>query len=158
MQKNNKKLRKAGKSKGGARSELQRWAMPLIALAAFGIAVLAASAQFDPVGTRSAEDVVSFDGEGEVAPYVIDGETVYVNNGLCAVSHSRLDPQNLNEFTSRVRYDGPLEAFRGKTLVFNQCCEMCIKKFPDMWEENSDKILKYHGVLPQRQNEESPKE
>lgn len=158
MQKRNRKQQRKEKLESPSHSWLSRWAVPLIALTVFGAAVLVASAQFDPVDTRVADDTASFNGIGEKADYVVDGETVYINNRLCAVSHSRLDPQNLDEYTSRVRYDGPFEAFKGKTLVFNQCCDMCIKKFPNMWRESRDEILKYHGILPQQQTGKNPKE
>ncbi len=86
------------------------------------------------------------DEAGEKAPYRIEGDVVYVNNRLCAVSHSPLNPHKLSQFVSRVKYDGPAKDFRGKTLVFNQCCDMCIGKFPSMWTQERDTIMRFHGL------------
>ncbi len=83
---------------------------------------------------------------GELASYRADGDVVFVNNHICAVSGSPLDPHTLGRFVSRVRYDGPIEKFRGKTLVFNQCCAMCIESFPKKWAMERDQIMRFHGL------------
>lgn len=83
---------------------------------------------------------------GEVADYRVDGETVYVGNRLCAVSRSPLDPSTLGQFTSTVTYEGSDPRFVGKELVFNQCCEMCIERFPAMWAQDAEAILRFHGL------------
>ncbi len=80
--------------------------------------------------------------------YTIEGDVVFVNNHTCAVSGSPLADKDLTKFQSRVAYDGPVEEFKGKTLVFNQCCNMCIKSFPDMWAKDRDTIMLAHGLLP----------
>ncbi len=84
---------------------------------------------------------------GETAAWTVEGTVVHVNNHLCAVSHSPLDPQKLDAFASTVAYSGPDPRFAGKTLVFNQCCEMCIERFPAMWMKDPDAILRFHGLI-----------
>lgn len=86
------------------------------------------------------------EGVGEQAPYRVEGDTVFVNNRICAVSHSPLDPHNLDRFVSRVKYNGPIAKFKGKTLLFNQCCEMCIQNFPSLWKSERDAVLRFHGL------------
>ena len=86
-------------------------------------------------------------GVGELAPYRIEGDVVYVNNRICAVSHSPLREGQLDRYQSRVVYDGPDPRFRGKTLVFNQCCPMCIQTFPELWRQHRDRIMRYHGLI-----------
>ncbi len=85
---------------------------------------------------------------GEHAPYEVQGDTVYVNNRICAYSGSLMSQEQLGRFVSNVRYDGPDEKFRGKTLVFNQCCGMCLSAFPEKWERERDSIMRFHGLVP----------
>ncbi|NOY27231.1 MAG: hypothetical protein GXP62_15285 [Oligoflexia bacterium] len=84
--------------------------------------------------------------DGEVAQYEIVGDTVYVHNHLCAVSHSPLADDKLDKFVSTVTYQGDDPRFKGKQMVFNQCCNMCIKRFPAMWAEDPNSILAFHGL------------
>lgn len=84
--------------------------------------------------------------DGEVAQYEIIGDTVYVHNRLCAVSHSPLAEDKLGKFVSKVAYQGDDPRFKGKQMVFNQCCKMCIKSFPTMWAEDPDSVLAFHGL------------
>lgn len=86
---------------------------------------------------------------GETARYVVDGDTVLVNNELCGVSRTRMGPETLGKFVSRVTYSGPNEEFRGKTLLFNQCCAMCLDRFPKRWADDPDEILAFHGLAGQ---------
>ena len=86
---------------------------------------------------------------GEKAPFQVVDDTVHVNNSHCAVSHSQMKGEDLGKWTNTVEYQGANEKFKGKKLVFNQCCEMCLKQFPEMWEESADEILKYHGLSSQ---------
>ena len=78
--------------------------------------------------------------------YEIAGDVVHVNNRQCAVTGSQLAEKDLGRFESRVIYDGPIERFKGKTLVFNQCCPMCIASFPKMWAEERDAIMRKFGL------------
>lgn len=84
---------------------------------------------------------------GETAHWTVEGAEVHVNNRLCAVSHSPLDAAKLGAYPSRVAYEGNDPRFVGKTLVFNQCCEMCVERFPKMWAKDPDAILRFHGLL-----------
>ena len=84
---------------------------------------------------------------GETAHWTVEGAEVHVNNRLCAVSHSPLDPAKLDAYVSHVAYTGDDRRFAGKTLVFNQCCEMCIERFPKMWAKDPDAVLRFHGLL-----------
>ena len=59
---------------------------------------------------------------------------------------SQLAEKDLGRFESRVVYDGPIERFRGKTLVFNQCCAMCIQSFPTKWAVERDQIMAKFGL------------
>lgn len=86
-------------------------------------------------------------GVGEWAPFEIRGDIVQVNNSICAQSGSQMAPETLGKFTSRVVYDGPDERFRGKTLVFNQCCHGCVLKFPAKWAAERDRIMRFHGLV-----------
>jgi hypothetical protein len=90
---------------------------------------------------------VAIAARGETAHWTVEGGEVHVNNRLCAVSHSPLDPAKLDAYVSRVAYAGEDLRFAGKTLVFNQCCEMCVERFPKMWREDPDGILRFHGLL-----------
>lgn len=68
-------------------------------------------------------------------------DVYYVNNRECAMSDSPIAEKDLGRFESRVIYDGPIERFQGKTLVFNQCCSMCIESFPKKWAAERDEIM-----------------
>ena len=78
--------------------------------------------------------------------YEIVGEVVHVNNRQCAVTGSELADKDLGRFESRVVYDGPIARFKGKTLVFNQCCPMCIASFPKKWAAERDEIMQNFGL------------
>ncbi len=90
-------------------------------------------------------------GQGERAAFVVEGDLVKVNNTHCGVTRSPMGPETLGRFTTRVAYEGADPRFRGKTFEFNQCCGMCIEKFPQIWAERADEILAYHGVAQQAQ-------
>jgi hypothetical protein len=85
-------------------------------------------------------------GQGERAPFVVEGDLVKVNNTHCGVTRGPMGPEVLGRFTTRVEYKGADPRFQGKTFEFNQCCGMCIEKFPTLWAKNADEILAYHGV------------
>lgn len=78
--------------------------------------------------------------------YEILGDVVYVHNRTCAMSGSPIAEKDLGRFESRVSYDGPIERFRGKTLVFNQCCANCIESFPKKWAAERDQIMANFGL------------
>jgi hypothetical protein len=82
----------------------------------------------------------------ELARYRIEGDRVYVNNTVCAYSRTPLHDEQLGEYTSEVVYDGPIKTFQGKTLVFNQCCPMCVDAFPGKWKDERDEIMRFHGL------------
>lgn len=90
--------------------------------------------------------------ESTRAGYDVSGDIVHVNNRQCAMSDSPIAAKDLGRFESRVQYDGPIERFRGKTLVFNQCCPNCIKSFPAKWAKDRDQIMDRFG-LTQSQTE-----
>ena len=77
---------------------------------------------------------------------VVQGDTVKVNNQICAVSGSMIREEDMGKFENQVEYTGENKKFKGRKFVFNQCCEMCIKQFPNMWNENQDQILMQHGL------------
>ena len=77
------------------------------------------------------------------------GNMVHVNNKICASSHTRMDAKDVGKFTSKVVYRGsdPKYAkYKGKKLIFNQCCTDCIIKFKTQWKENPEAIMEYHGL------------
>ena len=78
--------------------------------------------------------------------YEIAGDVVHVNNRECAMSDSPIAEKDLGRFESRVTYDGPIERFQGKTLVFNQCCANCIESFPKKWAAERDQIMQKFGL------------
>ena len=78
--------------------------------------------------------------------YEVSGDVVYVNNRECAMSDSPIAEKDLGRFESRVTYDGPIERFQGKTLVFNQCCANCIESFPKKWVAERDQIMHKFGL------------
>jgi hypothetical protein len=91
----------------------------------------------------------AFASQGEKAPFEIKGDTVKVNNSICASSGSPMDKSTLGDFTNNVTYEGndpKFAKYKGKTLVFNQCCGGCIAKFPGQWKENPEKIMAFHGL------------
>jgi len=73
-------------------------------------------------------------------------DVYHVNNRQCAMSDSLIAEKDLGRFESRVVYDGPIERFQGKTLVFNQCCSMCIESFPKKWAAERDQIMAKFGL------------
>lgn len=73
-------------------------------------------------------------------------DVYYVHNRQCAMSDSPIAEKDMGRFESRVVYDGPIERFRGKTLVFNQCCSMCIESFPAKWAAERDQIMAKFGL------------
>lgn len=106
-----------------------------LAIAALLVAVAAVSVV---VGSpRSERDESGFE--------VVD-DVVYVNNRKCTMSGSTIAEEDLGRFESRVEYDGPIERFRGKTLVFNQCCPKCIEDFPAKWAVERDDIMRAFGL------------
>ncbi len=121
-------------------------AVTLVIIGAVEIYVLhvASRARSYDARTEASEET----GVGEHAPYVIDDEMVYVNNQLCAVSHSALLKHEVGKYSSRVEYDGDYPLFKGKTLIFNQCCEKCVNAFPEKWKRERDHVLRYHGLIP----------
>ncbi len=98
---------------------------------------------FSNINQGIVTDTVSI---GEKAPYKIKGDTVIVNNQICAVSGSSMKKEDLEKWTNIVIYNGNNKKFNGKKLVFNQCCEGCVQKFPPMWQEKSEEIVKFHGL------------
>ena len=83
---------------------------------------------------------------GEKAPFMVKGNTVYVNNRICAFSGTWMREDTLDSFISTVTYDGPDPRFAGKTLIFNQCCSGCIGAFPAKWVAERDRIMHFHGL------------
>lgn len=84
--------------------------------------------------------------------YEVSGDIVYVNNRHCAMSDSVIAEKDLGRFESRVTYDGPIKQFRGKTLVFNQCCANCIASFPKKWATERDQIMRKFGLAQAEAN------
>lgn len=80
------------------------------------------------------------------AGYEVSGDLVHVNNRECAMGDSPIAEKDLGRFASRVTYDGPIEQFQGKTLVFNQCCAKCIDSFPEKWAAERDQIIQKFGL------------
>lgn len=86
---------------------------------------------------------------GETAQYVVKDDVVNVNNTLCAESRGPLGKEVMGKFTSTVKYTGndpKFKKFKGKNLVFNQCCPMCAAKFDGKWKENAEEIMTFHGM------------
>lgn len=86
---------------------------------------------------------------GETAHYEIKGGTVMVNNHICAYSKTPMAKETLGTYISKVVYKGndpKFAKFKDKTLVFNQCCTMCLDKFPEEWKKNPEAIMTYHGL------------
>ena len=102
----------------------------------------AKAAQAAAEATRTAEAAAA-----AKVGYEVVGDVVYVNNRQCAVTGSQLAEKDLGRFESRVTYDGPIERFKGKTLVFNQCCPMCIASFPKKWAAERDEIMRKFGLM-----------
>lgn len=84
---------------------------------------------------------------GDPSAYTVEGDVVHVNNKVCAMSRSPMDEKDLGKWTSQVTYTGKHKHLDGKTLVFNQCCAMCVSQFGDKWKNESEDILKYHGLI-----------
>ena len=82
--------------------------------------------------------------------YEVSGDVVHVNNRECAMSDSPIAEKDLGRFESRVTYDGPIERFQGKTLVFNQCCANCLESFPKKWAAERDQIMQKFGLAQGR--------
>lgn len=86
---------------------------------------------------------------GEKVTPMVMGKMVHVNNRICASSHTPMTEGSLGQFTSQVVYEGsdPRYAkFKGKTLIFNQCCTDCITKFKAQWKDNPEAIMQFHGL------------
>lgn len=85
-------------------------------------------------------------GTREISQYKVEGDNVFVNNTICAQMGAPLAPEAMGMFTTAVVYDGPSEIFKGKTLIFNQCCEHCVANFPQKWAKERDQIMRTHGL------------
>jgi hypothetical protein len=83
--------------------------------------------------------------DGPERPEVV-GDVVIVHNRRCAMNGAPIPPEALGRWTSRVLYDGPVDAYRGKTLVFNQCCPDCVDSFPALWAQDRDRIMREMGL------------
>lgn len=118
----------------------------LFAAATAALALAACNREQKPTPSAPVVVAQASSNEGERAPFEVQGDVVKVNNRLCAVSHSPMAENTLGQFVSRVKYDGSNPKFAGKSLEFNQCCGMCIEKFPSMWAQNRDGIMKFHGL------------
>lgn len=90
-------------------------------------------------------DAIGAAEEADAAEQVVS-DVYYVNNRQCAMSDSPIAEKDMGRFESRVVYDGPVEKFQGKTLVFNQCCSMCIESFPKKWATERDQIMAKFGL------------
>ncbi len=119
------------------------------------VALLAASAVggvlWAQVGQRAATERVDAADHRDAAQQAdpvqpAESDVYYVNNRQCAMTGSELAEKDLGLFESRVVYDGPIERFQGKTLVFNQCCSMCIESFPKKWAVERDQIMAKFGL------------
>lgn len=120
---------------------MKKWLLVVIAIVFVG--VLGAGLNLFVVsGSVNGPD---FSG-GEEAPYEIKGGVVYVNNAICAVSHSKIAREDRGKYTNRVTYNGPAKKFSGKTLVFNQCCPACVERFAQFWKKYQQQIMDYHGL------------
>lgn len=118
----------------------------LLAAAGAALALAACNRDQKPAPSAPVQPAQASPTEGERAPFEVQGDVVKVNNRLCAVSHSPMAENTLGQFVSRVKYEGSNPKFAGKSLEFNQCCGMCIEKFPSMWAQNRDVIMKFHGL------------
>lgn len=142
-----RRTRKALPSREGRRRQRHSsrvWtAAALVALA--GGAALGGAALWAQVEPRSAPQEIDT-AEHNAAAERLVGDVYYVNNRQCAISDSPIAENDLGRFESRVVYDGPIERFKGKTLVFNQCCSMCIESFPEKWAAERDQIMAKFGL------------
>lgn len=135
-----------------ARTSKKFWLLALLPILAG--AVMAGVLFLRPVQQVSAPPAPQFAAEPsnlpvgvrERAAYKIEGDTVLVNNTICAQMGSPLSADFMGKFTSEVFYDGPIEQFKGKKLIFNQCCEHCAGNFPKKWATERDQIMLTHGL------------
>lgn len=92
---------------------------------------------------------------GGIASIVLSGpegpeiraDVIYVNNRRCALSGRVIPPEYRGRYQQRVRYDGPIDRYRGKTLVFDLGGYECARVFPAHWDEESAAIMREHGLL-----------
>jgi len=115
----------------------------ILALLFVVVFIVGACTKKKPVQTARVTEKVSV---GEKSPFEIKGDIVQVNNQYCAASHSWMKKEDLGKWTNTVEYKGSNPKFKGKKLVFNQCCGMCLERFPPMWEKDQDGIMKFHGL------------
>lgn len=127
---------------GEKRSSHLRIGRLLVSLLAAGVVAGALWAQWRQPGST---DAVGAAEETDALEQVV-GDVYYVNNRQCAMSDSPIAEKDMGRFESRVVYDGPIEQFQGRTLVFNQCCSMCIDSFPKKWAAERDQIMAKFGL------------
>ena len=99
-----------------------------------------------PVAAAPAAPTAPAGKQGERAPFEIVGDVVHVNNTLCGVSRTPMGPETLGKFVSRVDYSGDDPRFKGKSLEFNQCCAMCLEKFPQLYAQDPAAVMAFHGL------------
>ena len=139
--------RKASSSREGRRRQRhssRAWTVAALLALAVGGAV-GGAALWAQVGPRSTPVEIDAAEQNTAAERLV-GDVYYVNNRQCAMSDSPIAEEDLGRFESRVIYDGPIERFKGKTLVFNQCCSMCIESFPKKWAAERDQIMAEFGL------------
>lgn len=93
--------------------------------------------------------LMAFAETGEKVTPMFMGTMMHVNNKICASSHTPMVENDIGKFTSTVVYSGSnpkFIKFKGKTLIFNQCCSDCIEKFKTQWKENPEAIMEFHGL------------
>lgn len=128
----------------GGKERSSRWWVGLLVLSV-GAAVAVGGALWTRAGSRGGAPEVEAAQRADAAEQAIN-EVYYVNNRQCAMSDSPIAEKDMGRFESRVVYDGPIERFQGKTLVFNQCCSMCIESFPKKWAAERDEIMAKFGL------------
>lgn len=76
----------------------------------------------------------------------IRGDVVIANNTRCPMS-GRLIPPDLRErWRVELAYDGPLEAYRGRTLVLNTGSAECAARMPELWRAERDAVIARAGL------------
>ena len=80
---------------------------------------------------------------GPPAPEAVGG-VIFVHNPRCPLSGRVIPPELRGRFQRRVRYDGPIARYRGKTFVFDLGGSECAEQFPALWENNAEAILRAH--------------
>lgn len=80
----------------------------------------------------------------------IRDDVVIVNNTRCPMSGRLIPPDVRERWRVELVYEGPDEAYQGRTLLFNAGSSECAARLPDLWRSERDAVMERAGLLEAR--------